>query len=649
MSVNRIANPRLEQLLPLVALLLGVGVVVQADNPGTAVAAVVGFVVANVVLSKISSRLTAGAAVGLEHAKNGGNVAYLVAVPYLLASPGAFWLLGFLPLARVVTVFHSRVERGLSLVAIAVAAAAGVVVSDGWGAAVAPFAALTAMGLLISIATSLQVETAASLGEANAALADKNINLETVTHNLKSILDHVQAGFFVADKNLRIQAGHSKSCSALLETEQVAGCDMLDLMGVTGTVERDAYEAAVMQILDDELPEELTLDQLPNRFTLASGRVLGLEVALVRDQEGNIDHFMMTLADITMLEAAEAESARARELLRLLECKPAFTAFLADARDRLAECRLADAGPILVRRSLHTIKGNAGFFALREVADHIHDVESRSEITVDDIDRIEAMLCDFVLAHRSVLGIDYSNIDSAAIPVPKSAFSELTSIPKTSDSERVKRWVHLWVAQYQRRPARDIIGPIDNVVNRLATRLGKNVRLELHGIDTPVHEDRLRPALRSLTHLIRNAIDHGIEPPEERGDKGPIATLRIELREAQGAYELIVTDDGRGVDIDRVLAKAVGSGRVDPQEAAKMSEQNKLELIFLDNVSSASSVSMTSGRGVGMSAVKGEVESCGGTIEVDAVRGHRTTFTIRIPRSDGSSVADGGHPTSLSA
>jgi signal transduction histidine kinase len=181
-------------------------------------------------------------------------------------------------------------------------------------------------------------------------------------------------------------------------------------------------------------------------------------------------------------------------------------------------------------------------------------------------------------------------------------------------------------------PVRDLVGPMDKMVADLAARLGKTIAFELRGADVRVDHARVGPLFQVLPHLIRNAIDHGVEPSGERGTKPDVATVRLEIVETELNYVLAVQDDGRGINLVSVLRSAVERGIVTESAAALMTDAEVIDLIFRDNLSTATEVTDVSGRGVGMSAVKAEVRRLGGDIVVHTELGRGTRFELIVPK-----------------
>lgn len=136
-----------------------------------------------------------------------------------------------------------------------------------------------------------------------------------------------------------------------------------------------------------------------------------------------------------------------------------------------------------------------------------------------------------------------------------------------------------------------------------------------------------------MTHLLRYAVDHGIEPPEVRTERNKPAegSLTLRARAADGKLIVEVVDDGAGIDPAYVIARAVASGKVPPEQARRLREREALRLIFMPGFSMSTSVTHVSGRGVGMDAVRNRVESLGGTVDVDSRPGAGTTIRFTVP------------------
>jgi two-component system chemotaxis sensor kinase CheA len=169
------------------------------------------------------------------------------------------------------------------------------------------------------------------------------------------------------------------------------------------------------------------------------------------------------------------------------------------------------------------------------------------------------------------------------------------------------------------------------ITRDLARRSNKQVRMELSGEGTEMDRIMVEHIADPLVHLIRNAVDHGIESPEERraADKPEVGTVRLSANHEGGSIVIEIVDDGRGIRPDRILAKAIEKGLVDAN--ANLSEAQILDLIFAPGFSTAAQVTEISGRGVGMDVVKRNVEAVRGRITISSVPGRGATFRLVLP------------------
>jgi two-component system chemotaxis sensor kinase CheA len=175
----------------------------------------------------------------------------------------------------------------------------------------------------------------------------------------------------------------------------------------------------------------------------------------------------------------------------------------------------------------------------------------------------------------------------------------------------------------------------ERLVRDTSRRLGKDVQLVVEGEDTEADKHVIEQLADPLIHIVRNALDHGIELPAAREAAGKPArgTLRIVAAQENDRVVIEIADDGAGVDADRVRAKAVSQGLITPERAEAMGDDEAAQLIFMPGLSTAAEVSDLSGRGVGMDVVRTAVERVNGAIRLDSLRGHGTTIRLSMPLS----------------
>ena len=201
------------------------------------------------------------------------------------------------------------------------------------------------------------------------------------------------------------------------------------------------------------------------------------------------------------------------------------------------------------------------------------------------------------------------------------------------DLARSSQALQAMVMQVRMIPVEAVFLRFPRLVRDLSSRLGKKVELQLSGQDTELDRTVVDALGDPIVHLVRNALDHGLESPEDReaAGKEPTGTLRISARHAGGSVLISVADDGRGVDPARVARKAVERGLIPAEAAEGIDTQRALELLFSPGFSTAEEMSDVSGRGVGMDAVRATIRELGGEVLLQSALGEGTTAQIRLP------------------
>jgi len=246
--------------------------------------------------------------------------------------------------------------------------------------------------------------------------------------------------------------------------------------------------------------------------------------------------------------------------------------------------------------------------------------ESSIRVDVHLLDRLMNLVGELVLA-RNQLILEVASADLDELPATAQRLNHVT----TELQERIMKT--------RMQPIGTLCNKFPRLVRDVAGACGKRVRLELEGSETELDRTILDAIRDPLTHLVRNAIDHGIESPEDRVSRGKPAEGRLLIRAFHegGKVHIEVIDDGAGIPIARVRETALRQNLVPADRAARMSDRDWANVIFLPGFSTAEQVTSVSGRGVGMDVVKTNVERVGGTIEIDSSPGTGSTMRIRIP------------------
>ncbi len=246
--------------------------------------------------------------------------------------------------------------------------------------------------------------------------------------------------------------------------------------------------------------------------------------------------------------------------------------------------------------------------------------DSTIRVDVGLLDRLMNLVGELVLARNQLLQLT-EGTDEKAMLTTAQRLNHITSELQEG------------VMKTRMQPIGNVWSKLPRVVRDLARQFDKQIRLEMEGKDTELDKGIIEAIKDPLTHIVRNTVDHGIETPEIREGIGKDAegVLLLRAHHEGGQVNIEITDDGAGIDADKIREKAVEKGVVSHEVAEAMGDKEVVQLIFQPGFSTAQQVSNVSGRGVGMDVVKTNVERIGGSVDIRTEPGAGTTFKIKIP------------------
>lgn len=442
---------------------------------------------------------------------------------------------------------------------------------------------------------------------------------------VRRLLDHTGQGFLTVTRAGRITGPHSAILNCWLRPPEPDE----SLAAYLGTRDPHAGEVVALgfqALADGWLPDELILDQLPRKLRVGA-RILRLELRALPDSP----HFLTVLSDITADVARERTAQLQREMAAVAEralADPRGLELLLNegvrAMDRVR------AGGTSALRALHTLKGNLAVYGLRSVADVCHDLEERvldrspggpAALRQAEIDELEDVWGAFFARAELLVRRRQGYVE-----VPRAEVEALRDVVcANGDLGELLGRIDAW--------AQD---PPEPTLERLAARArAQSVQLEKPEVDVHIDCDGQRtpgswaPLWAAMVHAVTNAVDHGIEAPAQRAAAGKPeqGSILLSMR-ADGPDILVrVADDGAGIDWDALALAAARRGLPHTTEA------ELLDALFADRVSTRAETTTSSGRGVGMAALRDAVRDLGGRIDVRSVRGRGTTLEVRIPRA----------------
>src|SRR6187455_932944 len=241
-------------------------------------------------------------------------------------------------------------------------------------------------------------------------------------------------------------------------------------------------------------------------------------------------------------------------------------------------------------------------------------------VNVDTLEQLMTMVSELVLTRNQLLEMVRKHEDSE-FKVPLQRLSSVTAELQEG------------VMKTRMQPVGNAWQKLPRIVRDLSTELGKQIELEMNGADTELDRQVLDLIKDPLTHMVRNSADHGLETPAERlaSGKGEQGTIRLSAYHEGGHIIICIADNGRGLNTERIKAKAISNGLVSEAELEKMTEAQIHKFIFAPGFSTAAAVTSVSGRGVGMDVVRTNIDQIGGTIDIKSVAGEGSSVTIKIP------------------
>jgi HPt (histidine-containing phosphotransfer) domain-containing protein/HAMP domain-containing protein len=463
----------------------------------------------------------------------------------------------------------------------------------------------------------------------------RTLELAVKNRDMQLVLDNVDQGFvtlspqgvMLGERSRVVTEWFGASTGPVAFWEYVSGASRAFAV---------ALRLGWAQMEEGFLPLEVCITQLPERLTNGIRTWSFRYLPFFKDSE--IEGILVVIADVTEQLAREREDAEQTELMqgfkKLMLDRSGFTSFLREAGAMVEEVtsRRSDGDVGALKRTLHTLKGSSGMMGLTVVARLCHTLEDQlaeegamQDASVRDLASRWAAIGDHV-ARFAGTGAQ------RVIEIPESEYTALVS--RLSRNEKQEDVLHQ-VLSWQLEPASRSLHRLGDQAKALSRRLGKgDLDVEVIGSSVRLDPDVWGAFFNELSHVVRNAVDHGFEPVEERRTTGKTLrhTLLLRAEITADALTFEVTDDGRGIDWNGIKESAKARGLPHATQA------QLLTALCSDGVTTRDGVTDISGRGVGMAAFRRRVEAQRGRIEVRSSPGAGTSWFIRFPWPSDSGV-----------
>ncbi len=478
---------------------------------------------------------------------------------------------------------------------------------------------------------------------------ERTIEVKQANVLLQATMNSLGQGFVVFDQEGVCHNFYTRACESILEALP-AGQRIWEVLRL-GAEESEQFKKWLQLAFSEALPFESLKDLVSDRYLHSQGRHIALDYHPVRDDQGRVKNLVLVATDKTVevesQRQLEQEKKSAQAIVKILKSKSQFSEFIESSSKAIKEMiELVDQGgqenlQDLYRR-LHTLEGEAGVFHLEELRlSSRRAQESLKERGVEGIGEevrdLKEKLEGFLQGNRAileVLGIG----GPRRVELLEEDVRHLLGLSEKYETPRALRDELEQILLMQ--PLDQLLGHFDGLVQLVAEKTGKSInpiKFKLNSVR--VQSSSFKGLVSSLVHVFRNAVDHGLESPEEREMLGKSRAGQIEVsaekfqRQGEEWIRLCFTDDGQGIDPTRIRSKLAqkSSGR----DWMQVSDEDLIQEIFSPGFSSRDSVGEWSGRGVGLDALKAEVELLGGQVWVESSLGQGTKFVLEVPNLRG--------------
>ncbi|NPV90880.1 MAG: hypothetical protein HPY50_08915 [Firmicutes bacterium] len=494
------------------------------------------------------------------------------------------------------------------------------------------------------------------LEQANEAEKIHRMEIEQKNASIKNLLDNAGQGFLSFGGDLIILGEHSKECDEIFGFS-IANKNFLEILkGLVNSeiihMMQSVFESVFKE--EDRPRNKVYLSILPQEIMI-NNKYIKVEYKAIKSLDDKT--IMVIMTDITEKRALEIKKEEDKNnlklIIRAISCKTEISHVIEVLKDFFTNgaSQLLNSGldkeQILhnIYRTVHTLKGDFALNSLHHTAEQLHKIENdlsmmienTDAVTLDDIKQLvnqiscERLLEKDIKVITEILGTRYFEKDETLNLSQKRLMQIEEEIRDKFQGDDQEFLIRLLDSLFYPN-IKDIIRDYYDYTSAAAENLGKNIGdFKISGDDVYIDRKTHLQFAKSLVHVFRNIVDHGIETPDERiaAGKPEYGEIACHIEKRQQEFVINISDDGKGIDIDIIREKAVEKG-IYP-EIGNLSGEEILETIFLDGFSTKSAVSMISGRGVGLAAVRAAVEDIGGTTAVYSQKGKYTVFKFVLP------------------
>lgn len=495
---------------------------------------------------------------------------------------------------------------------------------------------------------------------------ERTADLQKALQMQKAMVDGLNQGLFIFDITTKALPVYSRPSETIFETIP-SGKYVDELLNISEENKDSFRELCKNLILEELLDFNDLIEMAPHYMENSQKRKIYINYTPIRNSENKVSGVVVIATDktdeIEAIKKAQHEREYVQMVIKILSDKSLFMKFVSDSFEEISKLKEIVRGKLsskdkksILFRKAHTLKGTSATFHLDEIAETCHEMEDIiaslygqyvdtdlplapeiEENLVSKIEEVENEFNEILKNNQEVLKLESWEDHEPKVEINFSTVRDhyRMLLEQRSHTQLTTNFFNLFYS----RPIKRLLNHYNDVIQQVARARKKIIApVKVFHNDIRIVEENYFELFESLIHIFRNIVDHGIESPEDRKRTGKTqeGNVKIEVTETTEDHtkflEILISDDGKGIDPNSVKEKIRELGRWD--EIATKSNEEIIQHIFDGGVTTKEEVTEISGRGVGMDVVKDEVEKLNGTVWVESQMGVGTSFKIRFPRND---------------
>ena len=478
----------------------------------------------------------------------------------------------------------------------------------------------------------------------NRKLSRLNKKIRKSQEKISLLLNNAGQGFLVFKDDFKIDDEYSKECEKLLG-DNIAFMDISKLL-FKDLNKQEFFKNTLLVALKEqnEIKRNSYLSLLP-KIILLNKKAVKLDYKVVENRI-----FMLILTNVTTQKKLENKIKKEQEIFKMIVTVASESSLFYDVindYNNFINSKIEDFDLSELYRIVHTFKGTFSQLYMEDIVKTLHSFENILSEKINDSNFLDNNIDDLIksfdlktvfyetkkvikeilgeefLNHHNYVKIDLNNIVDLQCKISKMIGDKELASPECQE-------ILCKIQELSKQNLFNLLKPYSSLINKLSHKFNKEIHpLVIKGNKGILVKEELKPFIKSLVHLFRNCMDHGIEMPHERLEKGKNerGTISCYINETENELKIIISDDGAGLDIDKIKTKAIDLNI----DFTSLNDDEIYGIIFYEKFSTKSTVSETSGRGIGMSAVKKELDKLNGVIKIITEKDKGTTFEFVIP------------------